>query len=197
MSCSGRLQTVNSHHGTHRHCTWQQHPTRCVEWSAICRVVGQAELGGKQNANQATTITEENRPSMARRLVAAGGVALVIVGSCLFAGVAGIAAADERLPPHVVIPGGPDLAGAPVLGVLPGDRDVAVAPVVGVAPRGVDLAGRFIAPVLLALNLSLQPPIRSIWRSSRGARAPTETTVVSQFDQPRGGSAWRTGRTGG
>jgi hypothetical protein len=55
----------------------------------------QSELGGKHDAHQTANITAEDRPSMARRLVAAGGVALVIGGSCLFAGVAGVAAADE------------------------------------------------------------------------------------------------------
>ena len=128
----------------------------------------QPELGGKQNAEQAThhdgDSSQHGEEACRRRRRGARHRRLLSVCRCCR-----YRRRRGRLPPYVVVPGGPDVAGAPVLGVLPGDRDVAVAAGVGVSPRGVDLAGRFIAPVLLALNLSLQQSIRSIWRSSRGA----------------------------
>ena len=58
-------------------------------------------------------------------------------------------------------------------------------------------SGGLVAPVLLALNLSIQQSIRSISRSTRGVSAGTKTTVASRFDLPQGGSAWRTGLPGG
>jgi hypothetical protein len=64
-----------------------------------------------------------------------------------------------RQSPHVVLPGDPDFAGAPVPGFLAGHRDVAVPPILGISSCDVDLAGGFIAPVLLALNLRLQQSI--------------------------------------
>jgi hypothetical protein len=79
----------------------------------------QAELDGKQNAKQATTLTEENRPSMARRLVAAGGVALVIGGSCLVAGFAGIAAADDGWRHTSSYPAAPTWPSPPSWGSFP------------------------------------------------------------------------------
>ena len=88
---------------------------------------GQPELDGKQNAKQATTITEENRPSMAKRLVAAGGVAFVIGGSCLVAGVAGIAADDDgyrhtsSYPAAPTWPSPPSWGSLPVASTWPGD----------------------------------------------------------------------------
>jgi hypothetical protein len=79
----------------------------------------QAELRGKQNTKQATTITAENRPSMAMRLVAAGGVALVIGGSCLFAGVAGIAGADDGYRHTSSYPAAPTWPSPPSWGSFP------------------------------------------------------------------------------
>jgi hypothetical protein len=79
----------------------------------------QTELRGKQNSKQATTITAENRPSMAMRLVAAGGVALVIGGSCLFASVAGIAGADEGYRHTSSYPAAPTWPSPPAWGSLP------------------------------------------------------------------------------
>ena len=61
--------------------------------------------------------------------------------------------------PHAALPGDPDLAGAPVPGFLAGHRDVAVAPDSEVSSCDVDMAGGFIAPVLLALDLRLQQSI--------------------------------------
>ena len=56
---------------------------------------------------------------MARRLVAAGGVALVIGGSCLFAGVAGIAAAEDGYRHTSSYPAAPTWPAPPSWGSFP------------------------------------------------------------------------------
>jgi hypothetical protein len=77
---------------------------------------------------------------------------------------------------HVVLPGGPDVARAPVVGNLPGG---------------------LVAPVLLTLNSSIQQSIRSTSETHSGVSAGTKTAVASRFDLPHCGSAWRTGLPGG
>ena len=87
------------------------------------------------NGNHRPDTTKKNVPSTTRKFLAAGGLALGLGSFGLFTS-AGTAAADGMdatpMPPAVidedgfhnydivVLPGGPVLAGAPVLGVLPG-----------------------------------------------------------------------------
>ena len=93
---------------------------------------------------------------MATRFLAAGGVALVIGGFCLFAGVAGIAAADEVGYHHTSsYPAAPTWPAPPSWGSFPATASWPAPPSWGSLPVASTWSGGLIAPVLLALNLEL------------------------------------------